>query len=249
MATMTINVGGNPIIPCGNLTPAGGGVGVYELILNVGSGLGYTGITYDALGIPDRFEIYYNNIKVADSKFVGDQITNPANPTGGITFGSYVLDNYTYDGADFIPTGTTTNVTIGSVDIADNITEPTNGNGTLLFNKTTTTPTIIKIIATGSPVSGTTAWSVRGVCPTLEEDLIEGEEKLMYTFFTEPNKALQTRSANFVLGDSPVKFYTNKLGGTNFVDFGYTLSTQYINDGITWWRIDATGNILDTGTI
>jgi hypothetical protein len=248
MATMTLNVEANPIVACSDDINAGGGTGIYEYTINVGTDTGWTGIIYDAAGIPDRFEIYYDNIRVADSKFVGDAIANPASPYGGITLGPYTLDNYIYDGTDFITTGDTTDITIAASDIADNITEPTNGNGILLFNKTTANPNTIKIIATGSP-AGSTAWQIEGVCPTPEEDLIEGDEVFVYTFFTEPNKANQTRSAKFVLGTSPVKFYTNKLGDTNFNNFGYTVSTQYINDGTTWYQLDASGNILSTGAI
>lgn len=248
MATMTINVVGNPIVPCGDLTPAGGGIGIYEYIINIGNTIGWTGITYDASGIPDRFQIYYNNVIVADSKFVGDQIAYPASPYGGITLGPYTLNNYSYNGSSFVLTGTTTDIVINASDISNNTTEPTNGNGTLLFNKTDVNPTTIRVVVTGSPV-GSTAWQVRGICPIADEDLITGEEKFVYTFFTEPNKALQTRSAKFILGDSPIKFYTNRLGDTTFSNFGYTGSAQYINDGINWWQLDATGNILDTGLI
>lgn len=249
MATMTINVTGNPIVPCGASFQASGNIGVYELILNVGTDTGYTGITYNSLGIPDRFEVYYGDVKVADSKFVGDNITNPGNPTGGIVLDTYTLNTFTFNGTSFVPTGNTTNVTIGTEDIANNITEPTDGNGILLFNKITAQPTTLRLVVTGSPASGTTAWNLRGVCPTPEESLIVGEEKFMYVFFTEPNKANQTRSAKFILGTSPNKFYTNVLGNTNFPDFGYGVTTDYINDGVRWWRISPTGDIIDTGLI
>ncbi len=247
MATMTINVDGNPIVPCGSNLTATGGAGIYELVLSIGSGLGNTGITYDSLSIPDRFEIYYNNIKVIDSKFVGDSITD-LTPTGGITYGNYTLNNFEYNGSVFVPTGTTTNITISSSDVSDNITEPTTGNGTILFNKTTIEPTTIRIVATGNP-SSSTSWNIKGICPISDEDLIAGTEKFIYHFFTEIDKGLQSRSAKFVLGDSPVKFYTDRLGNVNFNNYGYMSSVQYINDTITWWRIDATGNILDTGLL
>ncbi len=248
MATMTVNVAGNPIVACDANITAGGGAGVYELILNIGTNLGWTGIRYDAISVPDRFEIYYNNSKVADTKFVGDLIELPTNPTGNIVLGSYVMNNYTYNGSAFVSTGSTSNVTIGSTDMSNNTTEPTNGNGVLIFNKTTASPNTIRIIATGSP-NQSTSWNIRGICPTLDENLIQGTEKFVYTFFNEANKGLQTRSAKFVLGNSPVKFYTDRLGGTAFNTFGYTVTAQYINDGTTWWRLDATGNILDTGLL
>lgn len=248
MAKMKINVLSNPIVACTGNVPAGGNAGVYEVSLNVGSAIGYTGIRYDAVGVPDRFQIYYNNTLVADSKFVGDSIALPSSPTGGIILGTYNMANYAYNGTTFVATGTTTSVTINSTDIANNTTEPTDGNGVLLFNKTAASPNIIRIVATGSP-NDSTSWNLRGICPIPESSFIEGTEKFIYKFFTEPNKALQTRSAKFVLNNAGTRFYTDKLGGTLFGNYGYTLSAQYINDGINWWRIDQNGNILETGTL
>lgn len=249
MATMTLNVIGNPIVPCGPALNVGGNIGIYEVELNMGSAFGYTGIKYDGASFPDRFEVFYNNVKIGDSKFVGDAITSPGNPYGSITLGNYTLDNYIYNGEDFVATGVTTPITITSAAIANNTSEATNGNGVLLFNKTIPGLSNILVRITGSPSAGTTAWQITGICPVNEDDIITGEEKIMYTFFTEPNKALQTRSSKFILGDSPIKFYTDILGDINFDNYGYSGSLQYMNDGINWWRIDADGNILDTGLI
>ena len=248
MATMTINVAGNPIIPCGSAVNAGGNIGVYELILNVGSGLGYTGIRYNSLSIPDRFQLYYNNSLVADTKFVGDGITSTS-PTGGITPGTYILNNFDYNGTAFVADGTTTSVTINTTDISNITTEPSDGNGVLLFNKTTASPTTVRVVIIGSPASGTTSWNLTAICPTPEEDLIDGEEKIIYKFFNETDKALQTTSAKFILVASENKFYTDVLGGTTFSNYGYVAIRDYINDGVNWWRISATGNIIDTGLL
>lgn len=249
MAKMTLNIKGNPIVPCSGGVNTSGNLGIYELIFNVGSQVGYTGISYQAFGVPDRFQIYYKNTLVADSRFVGNSIQNPGNPRGGVSLGNYTLNNYTYNGSEFISTGTTTDITITDADFANNITQATKSKGLLLFNKIDTDSQLIRIVITGGPATTTTSWQITGVCPVKEEDLIDGEEKLIYCFFIESNKGGTLQSANFVLGNSPVKFYTDRLGSTDFGSYGHGTAQQYINDGVTWWRIDSTGNILDTGLI
>lgn len=248
MAKMTINVNGNPIIPCGANLTAGGNVGVYELILNIGTDTGWTGISYDAEGIPDRFEVYYNNSKVIDTKFVGTTIANPSNPTGSIPLGNHILNNYAYNGSNFVNTGNTTNINITENDISDNISEPTHGSGTVLFNKLDINPTTMRIVITGSPPSGT-AWRVRGICPREESSLVSGTEKFVYIMFNEANKGLTTRSTKFILDEDLNKFYINRLGEVTFNTFGFTETNSYLNDGTTWWQIDSVGNILNTGLL
>jgi len=205
--------------PCSGSISASGGAGIYEAVINVGTALGLTGIKYDAQGVPDRFEIYYDNVKVADSKFVGDGIT-PGPPTSysgllGLKSGLHIFN---YDGATFVDTGNIEpDFTVIQSDIADNVTEAIDGNGTLLFNKTTATPTTIKIRAYG--VVGGTAWTFGGICPIASADVVPGAEKFVFGFFTDANKALQTKSMKFYLGTSPVKFYTNAKGDTDFSSF------------------------------
>lgn len=58
--------------PCGSNVAAGGGSGVYEAVINVGTDIGWFGLEYNAQGVPDRFILYWGDTKVADSKYVGD---------------------------------------------------------------------------------------------------------------------------------------------------------------------------------
>jgi hypothetical protein len=53
----------------------------------------------------------------------------------------------------------------------------------------------------------------------------------------------------FFLQTSPPRFYTNAIGDTDFTNFNYLSPNGFINDGVTWWEIDGSGNILSSGTI
>lgn len=237
-------------VPCSGSVTAGGATGIYEAIVNVGTDIGFTGIKYDAQGVPDRFEIYYDDVKVADSKFVGDSLdAGPPVSYAGLLGTKNGFHIFNYNGTTFDDTGNIEpDFDVVQSDIADNVTEPIDGNGTLLFNKTTASPTTIKIRVTGT--SGT-AWNFNGICPIPVEDLKIGANKMVWGFYNEANKAslAKTKSMGFFLQTTPPKFYTNIKGDTDFAIYGYTGTNKFINDGVTWWEIDADGNILTTGTI
>jgi hypothetical protein len=242
VAKVIISIG----VSCSEGLDAGGGMGIYEFLLNVGTAVGRTGIKYNAENIPDRFQMYYDDVLVADSKYVGDGITGIPPAFGGL-LGPRTLDVLSYNGTDFVPTGDTVAIDVIQDDIADNLTKPTDGNGVLYFNKTTALPTAIKVVVTG-PFE-MTGWSITGICPIPEEELLDGVDKFVYGFFVDADKELTTKSIGLFLGTSPVKFYTNFLGNVNFTVYGWTSTNKFINDGVTWWKIDSDGTILSTGTI
>lgn len=247
-ATVSITVG----LSCGESLSASGGVGINEILVNFGTGIGFCGIELNAQSVPDRFELYWNDVKVADSLYIGDNIS-PGPPTSypGL-LGEKTLSVLEYNGSPTPPmfddTGVDETFTIIQDDIADNVTTPTDGNIFLVFNKTTSFPVsaLLRIIG---PVGGT-AFNINDIiCPIPEEDLTDGEYKFVFGFFTEANKGNSTKSIKLYLGASPVKFYTNIFGYTNFNMFGEFSTNKYINDGTTWWQIDDTGNIVSTGSL
>jgi hypothetical protein len=69
-----------PAIPCNGSLSASGAAGYYEIVNNIGSNTGNVSVTFNAQSIPDRFQLYWNNILVADSLFVGDRL-NTDGPT------------------------------------------------------------------------------------------------------------------------------------------------------------------------
>ncbi|MFH6944636.1 Ig-like domain-containing protein [Flavobacterium sp. FlaQc-50] len=237
-------------VPCSASVTAGGSTGIYESVINIGTAMGMTGIKYDAQSVPDRFEIYFDNVKVADSKYVGDGLSaGPPVSYAGLLGPKTGFHIFNYNGSTFDDTGLIEpDFTVVQGDIADNTTEATDGNGTLLFNKTSPTPTTMKIRTTGT--SGT-AWTFAGVCPIPEENLKIGNDKIVWGFYDDANKAslAKTKSMKFFLQTTPLRFYTNIKGDTDFVLFAISSTNKFINDGVTWWEIDNLGNILSTGTI
>lgn len=241
-------------IPCNGVINAGGNAGVYELNLNAGTTIGQMGIKYDAQGIVDRFQIIWDGNIVVDSMYVGDNITNPGNPTGGLIGGNYNLPEFQYDGVGFVATGNNIPVTVVVPgDVANNTTEPTDGSGHITFFKSTAEPTTVTIRVIGNPAQAT-SWNIKGICPVPLEDLVVGNHMLVYGFYDGiPTKTDVTRSQGIFLGTSPLKFYTNEFGDDDFTMFSPIFNqfqgSQFFHNGTTWWEIDNQGNILSTGSV
>lgn len=161
-ATVNITIG----ISCGDSLNASGNQGIYEVTVNLGTDTGYAGIAYNAQNIPDRFQIFWNDELVADSKFVGDGFTgNPPTYTG--LLGEHTLSVYQYNGSSFVDTGNDETITVTQSDIANGTTEPTDGQGIIYFEKTTALPASVLVRVTG--VNASTAWSITNViCPQPE---------------------------------------------------------------------------------
>ena len=192
-----------PSIACNGSLTTNGQLGYYEINTDIGTNVGLTYLNCFAGGIPDRFQIYWDNNLVADSLFVGDYLnvdgptrTNYVNGTLGIT--SY--DKFIYVGSggnapgnsqwntngimsisfginDIAPnTSTRASGSVGNqINVSPDYLSPTDkscdGDVQLYFNKTSSTPTTIKIIVMGGKQSsggGTTGWNIKKlICPTL----------------------------------------------------------------------------------
>lgn len=175
-------------IGCGGSVTASGNAGYYEVNAIIGDATGVTTVTFDAQGVPDRFQIIWDGNVVADSLFVGDSLPNTTYQNSILN--ATVLNKFLYDGGIFIPNGTI-NVDYSAVDIADStgavgtlrglgsignqvgvvVNYPTpsakasDGNVKLSFNKTAVSPANITIVAIGTE-SGT-VWNLQNVeCPS-----------------------------------------------------------------------------------
>ncbi len=260
-AQVTIEIGAE----CGGGITAAGGTGVYETIINTGTEIGWFGLEYNAQGVPDRFSIYWNDVLMADSKYVGDGLTLGV-PTGytGLLGGHSGLNKYQYNGTMFVLTGTgTESFTVIQDDIADRVTQPSNGTGTIMFFKSSPTPTAVKILSP-NPLEGT-AWSINTICPVPEIELTTGVYKLVYGFLPDADKTITVgkRSIGVWFDEVGGKFYVNafgrdtfsgEIGDPNYWSFwssgdGVTADNRFINDGVTWWEISTDGTILSTGII
>lgn len=174
-------------IPCGGSVTANGSAGYYEVNAIVGTNTGTVEVTFNALSVPDRFQIIWNGNIVADSLFVGDALPNTFEENGIINVTN--LNKYLYNGSTFNANGTIA-VDYSASDIANstgsagtlrsvgnvgaqigvvpNYPTPTakasDGDIKLTFNKTTATPTNITIVSIG--VDGGTAWQLVSLtCP------------------------------------------------------------------------------------
>lgn len=155
-ATVTIAIG----VPCSEEITASGSIGIYEAVITLGTDTGYAGISYNAFTIPDRFQIYYNNVLVADSLYRGNGIAGEPPSFPGL-LGPKTLDVYSYNGSTFELTGETRDIDIIQADISPN--PDTGGTGIIYFNKTNPTPATMKVVVTG-PVGGT-SWNFNSICP------------------------------------------------------------------------------------
>lgn len=148
--------------------------GRYYTEVTVGTEGGTVTLNYDAGDIPDRFQIEYDGVIVADSKLVGDYLTgNPPNADtalweGGAGSGQFVgkvynnLPNYIWNGVTFIADGNTTDNTVTQSDVADF--GSTSGTGSISFTKPAGAPTTMTIITTAFPSN--TGFSFTPSCPT-----------------------------------------------------------------------------------
>ena len=147
---------GNPVtvlvsigVSCSNGINASGSDGIYETTVNLGTDLGSAGISYNAFSVRDRFQLYFDDVLVADSLYVG---------SSGNQIGTFTLPVLEYNNGSFTATGEERTIVNTQSDISG-----TPGSGTLTFEKTSALPTTMKVVVTGT-TSGT-AWSFNGICP------------------------------------------------------------------------------------
>lgn len=131
---------------------------VFEHDFVVGDGIGYTGLRYNVGSKPARYELIYDGVVVADSKFVCSVAARIAEITGT----SNTVDVFNFiSGTGWTDTGEDRTVNITSGDV--NTTELT-GYYWLYFNKTTPNPTTFKLRVT--LIQDFSGWGITNVmCP------------------------------------------------------------------------------------
>ena len=171
-------------IACNASLAFSGGSGIYEAVAELGTNTGIAELEFEAIAIPDRFQIEWDGVIVADSLFVGDEIAFGINET----LGNYTLDRFLLDeNGDFNLVGVE-NITVTADDIASdvgtdrrdigghgnqlgvvpNYPSPTalasNGQVKLQFNKTSALPSQILIRVIG--INSSTVWRLENInCP------------------------------------------------------------------------------------
>jgi hypothetical protein len=174
-------------ISCGGSLSASGSAGYYEVPAIIGTATGEVTVTLNAFTIPDRFQIIWDGNIVADSLFIGDILPNPG--MQDVIINTTTLNKFLYNSGSFDANGTI-NVDYSLSDISNstgiagtlrdsgsvgnqigvvpNYPSPSakasDGDVKLKFNKTTTLPIDITIVAIG--VEQTTAWNLISLeCP------------------------------------------------------------------------------------
>lgn len=248
------------IVSCGGSVSATGSRGIYELELEAGLDTGRTGVVINSRNVPDRFQIYYDDELVADTKFIGDALVPgpPVDVNGMSMLGNYDLNVYSYNGVSFDDTSEIITITIGQDDLANNETEATGGYTTLFFNKETAEPTKIKLVVTG--VNNSTIWDlIEFICPFTSS--IKGAYGVYYGFLEEANKTLKNMPNGRAM--SKKLYYSvdplNPLSSKYYLDerseefdfslLGWTSSKRFINNQEFWIEIDTYGNVLSQGAI
>lgn len=163
------SIRGSMFIACDELTSIAGNEGVFIINMELGTDIGIVNLDYNAIGVPDRFQIEWDGNIVADSKYVGNNLGgNPPDNTGtggplvGTTFSN--IPEYEYDGNQMVLTGNNLTFTVQQSDVADGTaSEPIAGIGTISFAKTSALPSTARIIIY-APLGGT-AFSVEPNCP------------------------------------------------------------------------------------
>lgn len=163
---------GTPI-NCDTPLDVTGNSGIYLLLVELGTDTGLVNIDYNAVNIPDRFEIFWGDTvnPVADTKYVGNSLADYIDDL----LNTFTLTEREYDGNRFINNGSTTTITNTNSDIADGSPqEPTSGSGTISFIKDSATPTQVLIKVT-APLGGT-AWDATVFCPRpIPDQIAEGD--------------------------------------------------------------------------
>lgn len=148
-------------IPCDEAVSFNGNRGVFIYDVRIGTDPGLVELTYNAQGVPDRFQIFYENNLVADSLYVGNGLTgNPPDFSFmvGTTYNN--VPELVWNGSIFSPNGNTRNITIQQSDVAPF--GQTAGAGTISFYKSTATD--IMTVVVSAPLIGT-LWGANAQCP------------------------------------------------------------------------------------
>jgi len=159
-------------VPCGDTISVSGSQGIYYLNIELGDSTGAVVVNFNPLNVPDGISAVFNSVVYngVSSPLTGWRQGTAGLPTYigrfyddcGILGGSpYTLNEFQYDGTNFVPLGTTTNVSVASGQMQLTFMAP--GNSVMVIPKTASSPSILNLTFIG-PCSGT-AFNVTVSCP------------------------------------------------------------------------------------
>lgn len=161
-----------PSIPCGGGVVANGAQGIYRLDVELGSDTGAILIRFNPNFVPDGIQAIfdstiYNGLSSPNDGWHEGTIGLPTylgdipSDCGLVAGSPYVLNEYAYDGAAFVLTGGTDNVTIVSGQLS--LTDGMPGDCVMVIPKLFATPSILHIDVIGACSS--TGWQIEVDCP------------------------------------------------------------------------------------
>jgi hypothetical protein len=159
-------------VPCGDTISVSGSQGIYYLNIELGDSTGAVVVNFNPLNVPDGISAVFNSVVYngVSSPLTGWRQGTAGLPTYigrfyddcGIVAGSpYTLNEFQYDGTNFVPLGTTTSVSVASGQMQLTFMAP--GNSVMVIPKTASSPSILNLTFIG-PCSGT-AFNVTVSCP------------------------------------------------------------------------------------
>lgn len=163
--------------PCGGSISGSGGTGVYLINLDAGTDVGAVLISFNPANVPDGIRVIYDGNTYNTLSSPTDGLHKSTNPAGFTVVGLTSSDcgltgnttnipaatEYLYNGASFVATGNTQNITLSPGDISLSAAAP--GNCVMVIPKVNSTPNILNFEIIG-PCSGT-AWTIAVTCPAL----------------------------------------------------------------------------------
>lgn len=112
-------------VECGGSLSTAGNQGYYEVNAVVGSDTGTVEVTFNSSSVPDRFQIFWDNNLVADSLFVGDDLSSDGGTYGRNAFITQLssvtsLNKFIYVGTGGNAPGNTAWNTNGTINVSYN---------------------------------------------------------------------------------------------------------------------------------
>jgi hypothetical protein len=235
-------------VPCGEPISVSGSQGIYLINLDAGTDVGAVIIRFDPASIPDGIRATFNSVvynKLTspldglhqgisnDYTFIGDTTADCG--ISGETYPS--LDEFLYNGTDFISTGNTQSVTVNAGSVSLSATAP--GNCMMVIPKSTASPSIINFEIVGPCES--TAWSINVDCPVLltgfdsslvaESSVLVCELELTETYY---NASLEDTPGTVDVYDF---VYADNLGSVPLED-GFYKATGSIAGDADWFQVE-----------
>ena len=235
-------------VPCGEPISVSGSQGIYLINLDTGNDIGAVIIRFDPASIPDGIRATFNSVvynKLTspldglhqgisnDYTFIGDTAADCG--ISGQTYPS--LDEFLYNGTDFISTGNTQSVTVNPGSVSLSAEAP--GNCMMVIPKSTASPSIINFEIVGPCES--TAWSINVDCPVLltgfSSSLVAASSELVCELeLTETyyNASLDNTPGIIDIYDF---VYADNLGSVPLSD-GFYKATGSITGFYDWFQVE-----------